>query len=125
MKSFALLIFLFAPLCLSAQKSSLTKQIALLRFSSPAASCPDSLALHSQSSSIGFVVSFYKALLEQQDSQACVFTPTCADFWAETAAQKGLIAAWFMGFDRLSKCSPLSTKNYPSNNKGLMIDPVK
>lgn len=125
MRSSILCLLLFLQLSSFAQKGMDTKQIALLQFSNTSESCHDSLSLHAKSSSIGFIIRFYQTFFEQQDSQPCVFTPSCADYWAEAAAKKGIIAAWFMGFDRLSKCSPMNAKHYPVNNNGLMIDPLK
>jgi len=114
MRSILFLLFVLLQFSSFAQKSADTKQLARLRFSKTIA-C-DTLSEKAKSSCIGFFVAFYTAHLAQQDFQSCSFSPTCATYWAETAAQKGIIAAWIMGCDRLSRCKP---QYHPENQANL------
>ena len=101
------------------------KQLARLSFSNPAQNQVDTCSLKVSSSSIGFIIDFYQHVLEKQDLTPCYFSPSCSEYWGELAANHGLLYTWIVGFDRLTRCSPIHSDNYSEVKNGLMIDPVK
>ncbi|OFX43664.1 MAG: hypothetical protein A2046_16020 [Bacteroidetes bacterium GWA2_30_7] len=67
----------------------------------------------------------YKFLISSQDSQTCVFEPSCSQYAIESVSEYGIFAGSLNAFDRLTRCNKNTPEKYPRKNKnGKYIDNV-
>lgn len=68
---------------------------------------------------------FYKSFVSSQDSQKCVFHPSCSEYGMLAVKQFGALKGMALTFDRMSRCNALSPQKYqydPARN--VLLDPV-
>lgn len=67
----------------------------------------------------------YKFLISSQDSQSCVFEPSCSQYAIESVSEYGIFAGALNAFDRLTRCSKNTPEKYPERTKnGKYVDKV-
>jgi len=67
----------------------------------------------------------YKFLISSQDSQSCVFEPSCSQYAIESVGEYGIFAGTLNTFDRLTRCNKNTPEKYTKRTKtGKYIDEV-
>lgn len=67
----------------------------------------------------------YKFLISSQDSQSCVFEPSCSQYAIESVAEFGIFGGTLNAFDRLTRCNNNTPDKYPERTKnGKYVDKV-
>lgn len=67
----------------------------------------------------------YKFLISSQDSQSCVFEPSCSQYAIESVSEFGILAGTLNAFDRLTRCNKNTPEKYPERTKkGKFVDKV-
>ncbi len=73
-----------------------------------------------------FFLNLYKKLISEQLSTGCVYEISCSDFMRLSIGQYGLIKGFFIGVDRLTRCTHISLKDVPAYKfdpeTGLLTD---
>jgi putative membrane protein insertion efficiency factor len=68
---------------------------------------------------------FYKGFVSSQDSQKCVFHPSCSEYGMLAVKQFGALKGMALTFDRLSRCNALSPQKYQYDpTRNVLLDPV-
>jgi putative membrane protein insertion efficiency factor len=68
---------------------------------------------------------FYKSFISSQDSQKCVFHPSCSEYGMLAIKQFGALKGMALTFDRMSRCNALSPQKYQYDpNRNVLLDPV-
>ena len=69
---------------------------------------------------------FYQKFISSQDTEVCMFTPTCSEFSKQAFKKYGFFWGFLMTSDRLQRCNGLGRNYYPIDiATGLAIDPVE
>ena len=67
----------------------------------------------------------YKFLISSQDSQTCVFEPSCSQYAIESVSEYGIFAGTLNAFDRLTRCNKNTPEKYPEKTKnGKYVDKI-
>ena len=84
---------------------------------------------HSLEQASGIVKSafwFYKVFISSQDSQSCVFSPSCSEYAVLAIESQGFLKGTLNTFDRMTRCHGLHSDQYPHNeNNNLLLDPLR
>ncbi len=68
----------------------------------------------------------YKKFLSSQDSESCIFTPSCSVYALESIKNQGIFLGSLNALDRLSRCNPFNYSAYKIDSKtNRLSDPVK
>ena len=74
---------------------------------------------------VGELFHFYKKYISSQDSHSCVFYPSCSSYAVEAVTVYGMLKGSLMAADRLTRCHPFSSDEYPKYKKTrYFYDPV-
>lgn len=67
----------------------------------------------------------YKVVFSSQDMDSCVFSPSCSAYGMQAIQKRGILLGAVSTFDRLSRCHPFASGNYPIDPKSMKLyDPV-
>lgn len=67
----------------------------------------------------------YKNFVSDQDSQTCVFYPSCSTYGLHAIEHKGLIIGTLATFDRLTRCNGFSPQKYQKyKDTNFFHDPI-
>ncbi len=73
-----------------------------------------------------FLLNLYKKAISEQLSTGCVYEISCSDFMRLSILQYGLIKGFFIGIDRLTRCTHISLEDIPeykyNRETGLLKD---